>query len=118
MSELKRLRNHLETIQGFAEDPAFQSDVMGWIAQECREALEMTGKVAYDAYRNHTGGKSLVSGKPIPIWEELSPEICAAWCSAATAVLVAERDGVRCIECGLEDGEHYPGCPAWEMSKL
>lgn len=32
-------------------------------------------KIAYEAYRNHTGGKSLVSGSPIPIWENLSQPI-------------------------------------------
>lgn len=47
----------------------------------------MTGKIAYDAYRNHTGGISLASGQNIPGWEDLHAPIRAAWEAAAKAVV-------------------------------
>ena len=56
------------------------------------------GKIAYMAYRECSGGKSLISGQPIPIWEELPLEIQRAWNAAADAVLLAQapiRDAAR-----------------------
>lgn len=44
------------------------------------------GKVAYEAYCESSGGKSLVSGATLPTWEDLKPEIRAAWDAAAQAV--------------------------------
>jgi hypothetical protein len=44
------------------------------------------GKVAYDAYFKQCGGKSLISGAPLPAWEAQSPEIQGAWKAAAEAV--------------------------------
>ena len=49
------------------------------------------GKIAYDAYFNHSGGKSLISGAPLPTWEDQAPEIEAAWQAAATAVAETVR---------------------------
>lgn len=43
-------------------------------------------RIAYDAYRDHTGGKSLVSGQPIPGWDELPEPIQQAWEAAGSAV--------------------------------
>jgi len=37
------------------------------------------GKTGYDAYRNFSGGKSLVSGDPLPEWEALPGNIREAW---------------------------------------
>lgn len=45
------------------------------------------GKVAYDAYWGHTGGKSLATGDDLPMWEDLPLEIQDAWRVAADAVL-------------------------------
>ena len=45
------------------------------------------GQVAYEAYRTHTDGRSLVSGAELPPWDGLSPEIQEAWTVAAAAVL-------------------------------
>lgn len=45
------------------------------------------GKVAYDAYWGHTGGKSLATGDDLPMWENLPLEIQDAWRVAADAVL-------------------------------
>jgi hypothetical protein len=47
------------------------------------------GRVAYEAYCEHTGGVSLVSGQKLPTWDILSPEIKAAWEAAANAVRTA-----------------------------
>ncbi len=46
-------------------------------------------KVAYEAYRSHTGGVSLASGHPIPEWEALRPDIQEAWGAAAKALVGA-----------------------------
>jgi hypothetical protein len=44
------------------------------------------GKIAYEAYVNKTGGKSLVSGDALPAWEVLSKNIQEAWDVASLAV--------------------------------
>jgi hypothetical protein len=44
------------------------------------------GKVAYDAYFSHCGGKSLITGLPLPIWENQAEAIKAAWDAAGQAV--------------------------------
>lgn len=44
------------------------------------------GRVAYEAYCGNTGWKSLVSGAALPQWDDLKPEIRAAWEVAAEAV--------------------------------
>lgn len=49
--------------------------------------MKSMGCVAYEAYCNHTGWKSLVSGADLPQWGALSPEIRTAWEAAANAVL-------------------------------
>jgi hypothetical protein len=43
------------------------------------------GQVAYEGYRKHSDGKSLVSGQEIPEWNKLPAEIQAAWNSAGEA---------------------------------
>lgn len=47
------------------------------------------GEVGYEAYRAKTGGKSLVSGQPIPAFAELPEAIRAAWEAAGNAVAAA-----------------------------
>lgn len=46
-------------------------------------------ELAYEAYRAHTGGISLASGLPIPVWDSLKPEIKDAWRMSTEAVLFA-----------------------------
>lgn len=46
------------------------------------------GDVAYEAYRQTTGGRSLVSGAPLPGWLDLPEDIREAWRAAADAVLM------------------------------
>lgn len=43
------------------------------------------GQIAYDTYCKHTGWKSLVSGNELPKWENVNPEIKAAWTEAGLA---------------------------------
>ena len=47
------------------------------------------GQIGYEAYRNHTGGISLASGRPIPEWDKLTGAIREAW-EAAGAAIIAE----------------------------
>lgn len=48
------------------------------------------GMLAYMAYRENAGRKSLVTGADLPRWEYLPPEIQQAWLAAAAAVLSGE----------------------------
>lgn len=51
--------------------------------------MEITGnlgRIAYEAYCGHTQWRSLVSGAPLPRWQEATPEIQAAWEAAGKAV--------------------------------
>lgn len=43
-------------------------------------------QIAYEAYCQHTGWKSLVSGQALPQWHNLKPEIQAAWQASAVAL--------------------------------
>lgn len=52
-------------------------------------ATKSKAQIAYEAYSENAGGKSLATGQPLPPWEKLSPEIQAAWEAAATAVVKA-----------------------------
>jgi hypothetical protein len=44
------------------------------------------GRVAYEAYCEKTGWRSLATGQPLPQWVGLAPEICVAWEAAGEAV--------------------------------
>jgi hypothetical protein len=46
-------------------------------------------KVAYEAYGNSTGGFNF-RGEPMPTWDDLPEEICAAWAAAVAAVIAAD----------------------------
>lgn len=45
------------------------------------------GRVAYHGYREFADGRSLVSGAPLPTWDEQSDEIKSAWDAAADEVV-------------------------------
>ena len=51
------------------------------------------GQIAYEGYCGETGGKSLISGSPLPPFERLAEPIQDAWEAAARALLAAERQG-------------------------
>ena len=59
------------------------------------------GQVAYEGYCEHTGWKSLVSGQPLPAWDEApDPLLEEAWEAAAEAVLAAQpKPKVKCGWC-------------------
>lgn len=44
-------------------------------------------KIAYQAYCDHAGGRSLITGKLLPTWENVKPEVKVGWLKAAMAVL-------------------------------
>lgn len=48
--------------------------------------FQTLGKAAYDAYRKQSGGRSLISGQPIPDFGVLPDRIQNAWVHAAIAV--------------------------------
>lgn len=48
--------------------------------------MKTVGQIAYEAYCQSSGGKSLISGAVLPVWEDLKPEITEAWEKAGEAV--------------------------------
>lgn len=56
-------------------------DVFSW---ETRAA-----KAAYDAYKDYTGGKSAITGDPLPEFKDLPATIYNAWHAAAKAAIAA-----------------------------
>ena len=55
-------------------------------------------EVAYEAYRQHAGGVSLISGAPIPPFEDLDPRVKAAWAAAASSVMELAARTEECEE--------------------
>lgn len=57
------------------------------------------GQMAYEAYFRASEGKSLISGAPLPTWEQQDPRIQSAWETAAGAVVASliadDDDGVH-----------------------
>lgn len=53
---------------------------------------EGVGRVAYEAYCDAVGGKS-VRGEALPDWDSQDRNVAAAWCAAAQAVLTATFEG-------------------------
>lgn len=51
------------------------------------------GMAAYDGYRTYSNGVSLISGDPIPEWDDQTPEIRAAWRAAADNVMMIYQLG-------------------------
>ena len=47
------------------------------------------GQIAYEGYFDSCGGKSLISGAPLPPWDAQSSEIKIAWGRAALEVINA-----------------------------
>lgn len=52
--------------------------------------MKTYGQIAYDAYFEHSGGRSLVSGAPLPTWAAQNPKIADAWEASAQAVIKAD----------------------------
>lgn len=54
--------------------------------------MEDLAKVAYEAYCRSTGGRSAVTGEPLPAWEDVTREVRDAWDAASQAVAAALLD--------------------------
>lgn len=52
------------------------------------------GQTAYEAYCEKAGGKSLVSGAPLPVWEAQAPAIQEAWEAGAEAAIKSYAENV------------------------
>lgn len=50
--------------------------------------MKSLGQIAYEAYFEHSKGKSLISGAPLPTFAAQAEEVRAAWEAAAVAVSV------------------------------
>ena len=48
--------------------------------------MRLYGQIGYEAYCKKTGWKSLATGKDLPKWKELKPEIKEAWLVAGNAI--------------------------------
>ena len=88
-----RIFDQDQTIQELEYDLATAQKTIGQLRSELvylkmRKTMIDPGKVAYDAYFNHSQGKSLVSDAPLPTWEQQSKEICDAWRASAEAVMI------------------------------
>jgi hypothetical protein len=51
--------------------------------------MKTKGQVAYEGYFDSCGGKSLISGAPLPTWDSQAENIKEAWEDAASAVIQA-----------------------------
>lgn len=51
------------------------------------QAVTTSGQVAYEAYFAASDGKSLISGAPLPGWDDQADPIKDAWQAAAEAVI-------------------------------
>jgi hypothetical protein len=62
-------------------------------------------RVAYEAYKIHTGGKTFDDGRDMPAYESLSNKIQAAWLAAAEAVIrtVKSTEGDEYDDCEYDD---------------
>lgn len=58
------------------------------------------GKEAYEGYKLSCKGVSLISGAPLPSWDNQAPSIQAAWAEAAAAAIGAWRQ--LCEEDGFQ----------------
>lgn len=53
------------------------------------------GQIGYEAYCGHTGGKSLISGAPLPLWHEQRSDMGAAWAAVGLAVATAALEAAK-----------------------
>lgn len=53
---------------------------------------ESLGYVAYEGYMIACNSRSLISGDPLPSWEDQDPRIREAWNVVAEAVLRRDRE--------------------------
>lgn len=56
------------------------------------EELLLFGQRGYEAYSKAAGGRSLVSGDPLPGWDALPEAIQQAWVAAAAAIIDMDQN--------------------------
>lgn len=56
--------------------------------------MKTSGQVAYEAYYQSSYGVSLITGVPLPKWENQRLEIQLAWEACAEAVIADLRNGL------------------------
>mgnify|MGYP000903260148 CR=1 FL=1 len=54
--------------------------------------MEKLAKHLYEAYCEHTGGKSAVTGHPLPKWDDVAPAVRDAWHATAKAAAAFSAD--------------------------
>ena len=64
--------------------------------------MKEQAQVAYEGYRNHTGGKSLATGQPIPEWHELREDIKEAWRASVRAITSEAQDQIDELLCCVD----------------
>ena len=55
------------------------------------------GEITYEAYRDYSGGKSLVSGHPIPSFDKLPDTIKKAWEHASMQLVMNRKRAVELV---------------------
>lgn len=87
------------------------------------KTLKTLGQIAYEAYCEKTGWKTLFGGHSLPPWLEVKPEVQVAWNASGEAVafrnvatLRSERPKLVCI-CGSSKFVEQSAVKAWELNK-
>lgn len=52
-----------------------------------QEKIMQAAQRGYEAYSKYTGGKSVITGDPLPEWHQLLGVVANAWFAAAKAIL-------------------------------
>lgn len=61
---------------------------------DTERARDGLGRAAYIAYREGSGGVSLISGDPLPAWEKLGTRLQSAWEASASQVRTIVLDAL------------------------
>lgn len=65
--------------------------------EKSAEYISRMGRLNYEAYREHSKGKSLLTGLAIPPWESMEREIQVGWEAGALRVIGAVSDDLSAI---------------------
>lgn len=53
--------------------------------------MKSPGQIAYEAYRNDAGGRSIATGAALPTWDDMGSRMRRAWENSAKAVISTDR---------------------------
>lgn len=59
---------------------------VGYVETQEQTMKDEYGRIAYEAYCEHTNWKSLATGQSLPQWDGLKPEIREAWIVSSDAL--------------------------------